>query len=635
MGLSFPKASSKDRNYKAHQSSNENAMSPNAFNDEEYFDARSYLPRLKYFAVRPALDNIEPEKCIFDNQREATERMRNQRGSRMKIFDNYDEALHYVKSNPDTTILNASKTDYKSTRQKSKERVFFAPTRNYCSVSQVRLNQFAYYIQNGDIEAVRKAIDSNPYYLVTDHDTPTVMQVACRYNAAHICSRAVKSSREAAQILQIILNAVSSFTFMVRISVSDVMPAKRCQQLLDQYLNNCERLQGDAPIHIAARLGNTDVITVLLGQPLCNANRLNSIGLKAIHLIPEIGANNKSPTEIRNAFDGSFYIVAIETEEVGPVILLEPIMSSDLCGSTFKKFRRQLVALAGPMTKKVANYIFNRYKRQKFVNNSFRSASFAGTPYESRKYLRKQARKHCVPIRERFPFYDSLIDLQSPEGLNIFEAYLKQIYIRHNAPRLWAMIMSRILKNREHFIASRLSSAFNSLIEYHGSECTIDEDLAAELHSLCHTTSFLKYILHRCNPNETKKCCHQYFNPSFNDNKFDELCIMMDFTHISKRFGCLDGSLYGPSIFEPGALEYDVYQALDSVEVSSTAHPFIRLWMREMVDGIEYEPSVSDGQNFLNALYEQAESELQTNVLNDVVYVLKIVINKVCMFESC
>lgn len=140
------------------------------------------------------------------------------------------------------------------------------------------LVKFRKMIEQADMESVRNLIWSNPRYLVSSGDTPTILKESFRYNAIHVAA-----IQKQAKMAKIILETVENPEFIKLLhGKDDDRTAKEVSEiLLDLYLNTPEKGRSETPLHLASKFGAIDVVDVLKSYQKCES-RKNSEGLLPI-----------------------------------------------------------------------------------------------------------------------------------------------------------------------------------------------------------------------------------------------------------------------------------------------------------------------------------------------------------------
>lgn len=136
--------------------------------------------------------------------------------------------------------------------------------------SSQELVKFRKLIEQGDIENVHKTFWSNPRYLVSSGDTPTILKESFRYNGLHVASIAKN-----AEMCALILDTVGDPKFITLYhGRDDHRTAEEVSTiLLDLYLNTPEKGRGETALHLATKFGAVSVVETLTSYRECQMNR--------------------------------------------------------------------------------------------------------------------------------------------------------------------------------------------------------------------------------------------------------------------------------------------------------------------------------------------------------------------------
>lgn len=154
-------------------------------------------------------------------------------------------------------------------------------TSSFRGPTSQELIKFRKMIEQGDINSARNLIWSNPRYLVSSGDTPTILKESFRYNGLHVA--AISKN---AQMGKLILETVSNPDFIKLLhGKDDDRTAQEVSEiLLDLYLNTPEKGRSETPLHLASKFGAVDVVEVLKSYEKCESSK-NSEGLMAKDVI--------------------------------------------------------------------------------------------------------------------------------------------------------------------------------------------------------------------------------------------------------------------------------------------------------------------------------------------------------------
>lgn len=137
------------------------------------------------------------------------------------------------------------------------------------------LVKFRKMIEQADMESVRNLVWSNPRYLASSGDTPTILKESFRYNALHVAA-IQKHGKMAKLILETVANP--EFIKLLHGKDDDRTANEVSEILLDLYLNTPEKGRSETPLHLASKFGAIDVVEVLKSYQKCESTK-NSDGL--------------------------------------------------------------------------------------------------------------------------------------------------------------------------------------------------------------------------------------------------------------------------------------------------------------------------------------------------------------------
>lgn len=125
-------------------------------------------------------------------------------------------------------------------------------------------------IEQGDKKSVHNVIRSNPRYLCSSGDTPTILKESFRYNALHVA--AISNN---AGIASLILETVGNpeFIKLLQGKDDDRTAEDVSNIMLDLYLNMPEKGRGETPLHLASKFGAVGVVELLTSYRECQSNK--------------------------------------------------------------------------------------------------------------------------------------------------------------------------------------------------------------------------------------------------------------------------------------------------------------------------------------------------------------------------
>lgn len=216
--------------------------------------------------------------------------MKKHRESRFKIFKTLEEAKYFSNygreisempnGNGTSTVGSDSTNGGSETGSESMVLGAFSPTvkstplvgekaSNFRGPTSQELVKFRKSIEQGKYEEVHNIVWSNPRYLISSGDTPTILKESFRYNALHVAALAKN-----AKMCSLILEVVSDVKFIQLFYGKD--NARTAEEvspiLLDLYLNMPEKGRSETPLHLAVKFGALEVVEVLTSYKECQMN---------------------------------------------------------------------------------------------------------------------------------------------------------------------------------------------------------------------------------------------------------------------------------------------------------------------------------------------------------------------------
>lgn len=143
-------------------------------------------------------------------------------------------------------------------------------TTSFRGPTSQELVKFRKLIEQGDKEAAHNSFRSNPRYLVSSGDTPTILKESFRYNALHVAAIS-KNAEMTALILETVGDP--EFIKLLHGKDDDRTAEDVSNIMLDLYLNMPERGRGETPLHLAVKFGAVSVVEVLTSYRECQSNK--------------------------------------------------------------------------------------------------------------------------------------------------------------------------------------------------------------------------------------------------------------------------------------------------------------------------------------------------------------------------
>ncbi|XP_053210704.1 ankyrin repeat and LEM domain-containing protein 2-like [Panonychus citri] len=347
--------------------------------------------------------NTSIEDLVLTDQSKAFTMLKQNKGSRIRMFDNYEDAFN-------CSLEGIS--DPESNREPSKEKV----AANFPTPSPPELSVLRRAIERGDLDSIRSQVSTNPKFLITTSDTPVILMEGPRYNAVHIASKFNQ-----VEILDFILKTVNSPTFIKTLypNDSDEITEATMKRLLDLYLNTPDKAALDTPLHFATKFAAVDCVKLLLSYPDCDRGRPNKFNQVPYDVICSRKNDEKAKKQIKDHFEARFYVAI--NREFDRVTVCKPSETPPLDNS--------ISGIAGPMSPKLAEEIYNTLKSPPKASSprKFRIRFTDGSRGVERVASMECRRLHLNWV-EYWPFLDCYIDLTSPEGLEMLENHLKKVH---------------------------------------------------------------------------------------------------------------------------------------------------------------------------------------------------------------
>jgi len=397
-------------------------------------------------------------KQVYTDKSEVMKVLKEFKTARFKLFKTSGEAVQFSQSCLPTISLNTDMGPISS--PKPSESCTF---RSLTPQEEVKLRK-AIEANPSDLEYITKCVESNPRYLVTASDTPTILQAGQRHNALHVCARHDKE-----QAGQIILNYVMG-DLLARMYPGEGMEQnnRRREHLVDMYLNMPDKGGGDTPLHLAAKFGNLSMVRLLCSQHQTRLEVTNKHGEIPRDIVCSRQGGDKVKGDILSLLKGQLVIPVFKNEEIKqlgkPISLKEaaeffessgelsfsslssshsplnsPLARSPVCRSplAYSPLARSPVvtrprlsssspvvsplvtisAVLGPLPPVQADSLYREWRAGK-------KERLADPQLGVERQGRGLAEKNSVPWSEFWPWLGGYVDLASKEGMVMLESYL-------------------------------------------------------------------------------------------------------------------------------------------------------------------------------------------------------------------
>ncbi|KAJ1529624.1 hypothetical protein ONE63_006389 [Megalurothrips usitatus] len=374
---------------------------------------------------------------VYEDKLEALKVVKHHKKARFKAFGLRSDAVAFAvhgSVNSSEESVNGSSSDAE------KPSLFKGPKRE----DMVQLRRA---IENGNIELVGKTVWGNPRFLISNGDTPSILQEGSRYNAMHVAAK----SKNAA-MTDFILQTVGDPAFSRLLYGDEPLSsgklgsaAERSTILLDLYLNTPDKGMHETPLHFAAKFGALQVVSVLVSYSECDRESKNKFGQRPIDIVCARcpNASEELKSEISSLLQNDYYVPVLRAEDnsVQPIVGTPfspkdpPVLNESLLSP-----RLEIHAFAGPMSQSQATEFHRLWRTpQRGLGNSLsklqnepKSCPSTFRFQDPQKGLERVGRDlaagQCVPWKEYWPFLNTFTDLSSPEGLALLEEYLAKRY---------------------------------------------------------------------------------------------------------------------------------------------------------------------------------------------------------------
>lgn len=224
---------------------------------------------MPYYALSVAKEEEgygEAKERVFESKIEALNSLKSIKKClpRLKVFDNYEDAFEFASLEPPCPEeeIEAAVTKASTVTEGCLHK----------SLMPQELKELKNAINNGDAETFQRLVDSNPRYLVTPYDTPSILHSGTRSNALHVASSSGK-----VDMVKLVLETITDPQLMRRMYPDETSEswAKRLEYVLDLYINMPNKGHFDTPLHQAAKFGHWPVVQLLVEFSSCDTSRTN------------------------------------------------------------------------------------------------------------------------------------------------------------------------------------------------------------------------------------------------------------------------------------------------------------------------------------------------------------------------
>ncbi|CAF0725414.1 unnamed protein product [Didymodactylos carnosus] len=392
--------------------------------------------------------NVEKMEFIFDNMKSAFALCKkySKYNSRVKVFLSQNDAENFIRVNEEDmssslTInninqnLNASKTNNDAEKLP------------YNDVPTSELAKLRVIGEKGHADELHRLAWSNPRYLISSGDSPTIIKVSTRYNILHIAALSGQ-----AIIIRTTIKIIKDVNFIKKLYINDSNEQiqARLEYIVDMYLNTPDKMQNETPLHLASKFGHYEAIRVLLDESQCLKTSLNKSGQTPEKIVCSRCKDTSNIKKIVDLFQTMFYVpiyrrrVSMEKELSKPIdeITFKSVilLNQPLSVSHDVDDRRDLVltAYAGPTTYEMATKFYQSVYSSTH-GQSRRKQNITSSPKSPVNILRSDGEKgleriarscaieeYDIDWNEYWSFLDMYTNLSTEDGLTLLNYYLLQ-----------------------------------------------------------------------------------------------------------------------------------------------------------------------------------------------------------------
>ena len=175
-----------------------------------------------------------PKERVFETKIEALEAFKANKNltPRLKVFESYSEALDYASYLDQSAFKDGAESGNKEATSVNGAK---APVPSegcpFKSLTPQELAKLKVAIQQGDLRTFDDLVESNPRYLITPCDTPSILRSGTRSNALHFAAES-----KSARVTQKVLDSLLDPDLMERMYPSESAEARTTRYLLIMYI---------------------------------------------------------------------------------------------------------------------------------------------------------------------------------------------------------------------------------------------------------------------------------------------------------------------------------------------------------------------------------------------------------------
>ncbi|ETN65173.1 hypothetical protein AND_003067 [Anopheles darlingi] len=382
---------------------------------------------MKYFAVY--IPDKTPESTVAEYYMQKTEALailKECKNARLKEFSRPEDAIDFHHFG-DTTLNETASNEPTVIVARLPKSAFTAP-------SSQKLVEFRKHIEQNNLQIVEALITSNPRFLISSGDMPTVLKEGPRYNALHVA--AISGH---ANMCRLILETIKESAYI------ELLHGQRTPStdevagiILDMYLNTPDKSRGETPLHFAAKYGSVSVVKQLMSYTQCKSSK-NKDGALPIDIIcSRANSANNTPevaAAIRNLLMERYFVPVLRSvDECVMPIVGEPFSSAEeptlattnqspqpigTCSPVHVEYK--VMAYAGPMELLPAKQFALRWRTPPRLLLSPLNRSRLWSPF-SCSPLRTSTPQRTAKAPRRLDFQSSSVFDQSLEDYNSYNS---------------------------------------------------------------------------------------------------------------------------------------------------------------------------------------------------------------------